>query len=342
MSSIACIPVASRRGSPLPHESPNFCHAHDLHISTPGNISVFDHKLSRLFKTPAAGQAKTHHKHHKANHAGVDGSASYADIVIDAESGEILHATDPDHLRHPASLTKMMTVYLTFEAIESGRLRLDQSLPISANAAEQSPSKLGLRRGQYIKVEDAILGVVTESANDAAMVLAEAIGGSESHFGQMMTQKAHALGMAHSNFHNPNGLPDPVQVTTARDMAILGHALIYHFSQFYPYFSHDSFTYAGIYHHNHNHLMDRYDGMDGIKTGYIRASGFNLVASAKRGNVRLIGVVFGGHSTLARDNRMAQLLDQAFVDAKPRGTWRSQRMVSARVQSGRSARRQRR
>ena len=169
---------------------------------------------------PAPSFAKIHHKHHKS-HAGVDGSASYADIVIDAESGRILHATDPDMLRHPASLTKMMTLYLTFEAIENGQLRLDQSLPISANAAEQSPSKLGLRRGQHIKVEDAILGVVTESANDAAMVLAEAIGGSESHFGEMMTQKAHALGMAHSNFHNPNGLPDPVITQVALLFPIL-------------------------------------------------------------------------------------------------------------------------
>jgi len=275
---------------------------------------------------PAPSFAKIHHKHHKS-HAGVDGSASYADIVIDAESGRILHATDPDMLRHPASLTKMMTLYLTFEAIENGQLRLDQSLPISANAAEQSPSKLGLRRGQHIKVEDAILGVVTESANDAAMVLAEAIGGSESHFGEMMTQKAHALGMAHSNFHNPNGLPDPVQVTTARDMAVLGHALIYHFSQFYPYFGTPSFTYAGVRHPNHNHLMERYQGMDGIKTGYIRASGFNLVASAERDNVRLIGVVFGGHSATARDNQMALLLDEAFEKAQQEH--RSQRMVSA-------------
>jgi len=194
-------------------------------------------------------------------------------------------------------------------------LRLDQSLPVSANASEQSPSKLGLRRGQYIKTEDAILGIVTESANDAAVVLSEAVGGSSSHFAQMMTQQARLLGMNHTNFRNPSGLPDLRQVTTARDMAVLGHAIIYHFSQFYPYFSTPSFTYAGIMHANHNHLMERYAGMDGIKTGYIRASGFNLVASATRGDTRLIGVVFGGHSTTARDNRMALLLDQAFAQA---------------------------
>lgn len=264
---------------------------------------------------PALAKARhtKHHAHHKAHRGSlVDSSASYADIVIDAETGRILHATNPDSLRHPASLTKMMTLYLTFQALESGRLKLNQYFTVSSNAAEQSPSKLGLRPGQRIRVEDAILGLVTVSANDAAVVVAENLGGSEEAFGQMMTQQAHALGMNHSHFDNPSGLPDPDQITTARDMAVLGHALIYHFPQFYPYFSHDSFTYAGLNHHNHNHLMDRYDGMDGIKTGYIRASGFNLVASAKRDGTRLIGVVFGGHSAVTRDNQMAALLDDAF------------------------------
>jgi D-alanyl-D-alanine carboxypeptidase len=192
-------------------------------------------------------------------------------------------------------------------------LSLGQYLPVSENASYQSPSKLCLRSGQQIRVEDAILGLVTESANDAAVVLAEALGGSESGFAQLMTHQARALGMTRTLFRNPSGLPDPYQVTTARDMAILGAALINHYPQYYPYFSRESFTYAGIYHQNHNHLMDRYDGMDGIKTGYIRASGFNLVASVKRGNTRLVGVVFGGRSAIARDNHMAQLLDQCFA-----------------------------
>lgn len=255
-----------------------------------------------------------HHARHARHHAhlGVARSAAYADIVIDAESGEILHATDPDRLRHPASLTKMMTLYLTFQAIEAGRVGLNQYLPVSVNAAEQQPSKLGLRPGQRIRLEDAVMGIVTESANDAAVAVAEWLGGTESGFAAMMTRQAHALGMTKTHFNNPSGLPNDGQVTTAHDMAILGDALVYHFPDFYTYFSHDEFTYAGLTHHNHNHLMDRYDGMDGIKTGYIRASGFNLVASAKRGSTRLIGVVFGGHSTLERDNRMAQLLDQAF------------------------------
>ena len=269
---------------------------------------------------PAYAKKKVVHHHarkvHRHVRAGVDRSASYADIVMDAESGEILHATDPDRLRHPASLTKMMTLYLTFQAIDAGRLSLNEYLPVSENASEQQPSKLGLRPGQRIRAEDAIMGLVTESANDAAVVLGEWLGGSESEFATMMTKQAHALGMSKTHFSNPSGLPNDSQVTTARDMAVLGDALIYHFPQYYPYFSHNEFTYAGITHHNHNHLMDRYDGMDGIKTGYIRASGFNLVASAKRGSTRLIGVVFGGHSTLERDNRMAQLLDQAFDRAE--------------------------
>ena len=269
---------------------------------------------------PSEAQAKkpVHHRAHKIHHARatVSGSASYADIVIDAESGEILHATDPDRLRHPASLTKMMTLYLTFQALEARRVGLNHDRPVSRNASEQSPSTLGLQPGQRIKLEDAIYGLVTESANDAAVVLAEWLGGSESSFAEMMTRQANALGMTRTHFNNPSGLPNDGQVTTARDMAVLGDALIHHFPQYYTYFSTDEFTYAGINHHNHNHLKERYAGMDGIKTGYIRASGFNLVASAKRGDVRLIGVVFGGHSTLERDNRMAQLLDNAFAQLR--------------------------
>ena len=270
----------------------------------------------------APQEAEAKHRHHTPHHAhrhhtaGVDAGAAYSDLVIDAATGRIIHQADEDELRHPASLTKMMTLYITFQALEAGRLTLDQSLPVSENASYQSPSKLGLHAGYNIRVHDAILGVVTESANDAAVVLGEALGGSEEKFGQIMTRQAHALGMTQTVFHNPSGLPDPDQVTTAHDMALLGAALINHYPQFYPYFNTESFTYAGIYHHNHNHLKDRYEGMDGIKTGYIRASGFNLVASARRGNIRLIGVVFGGRSAVARDNHMAQLLDESFTKAQ--------------------------
>lgn len=265
--------------------------------------------LLGMVATPLAVQAKSQHKSKQSNSAAVP---NYADIVIEAKTGRILHETNGNRLRHPASLTKMMTLYMTFQALESGQLKLNQYLPVSANAAAQSPSKLGLRRDTRIRVEDAILGLVTESANDAAVVLGEWLGGSEEGFAKKMTAQAKALGMMQTRFKNPSGLPDPEQVTTARDMAMLGHALIYHFQNYYPYFSTRSFTYAGLTHANHNHLMSRYDGMDGIKTGYIRASGFNLVASAERDGVRLIGVVFGGRSARSRDNQMAQLLDNAW------------------------------
>ena len=175
----------------------------------------------------AEAAKKHHHAHHPKHHhvaAGVDRGAGYSDIVIEADTGRIVHATDSDSLRHPASLTKMMTMYITFQALESGRLALDQLLPVSENASYQSPSKLGLRAGHSIRVQDAILGVVTESANDAAVVLGESLGGSEEGFAAMMTKQAHALGMTKTLFRNPSGLPDPEQVTTAHDMAVLGAA----------------------------------------------------------------------------------------------------------------------
>ncbi len=277
--------------------------------------------------------AKTRHRVHyrtRHHHAAVDRNAAYADIVIDAETGQIVHETDSENLRHPASLTKMMTLYIAFQALDTGRLDLDQHLYVSSNAAYQAPSKLGLRIGQRIRVEDVILGIVTESANDAAVVLAEGLAGSESAFANIMTQQARSLGMSKTRFRNASGLPDPYQVTTARDMAILGAALINHYPEYYPYFSREGFRYAGGYYRNHNHLMNRYDGMDGIKTGYIRSSGFNLVSSVKRGDTRLVAVVFGGRSATKRDNQMALLLDQSFADMK--NDARLQRISSMRGQ----------
>lgn len=256
------------------------------------------------------------HVHHTSRAVQVpDTSNIYADIVIEADTGRILHETNASAQRHPASLTKMMTLYLAFQAIENRMLRLDSQLPVSAEAAKQSPSKLGLKAGQSISTYDAMMGLVTQSANDAAVVLAEAIGGSIDQFAKMMVDQARTLGMRHTFFRNPNGLPNDEQVTTAHDMAILGQALIYHYPGFYSYFAHEKFTYKGHVYHNHNHLMERYDGMDGIKTGYIRASGFNLVASAVRNNKRLIGVIFGGSSAVSRDRAMAKLLDEAFLSA---------------------------
>ncbi|HYE49244.1 MAG TPA: D-alanyl-D-alanine carboxypeptidase family protein [Azospirillaceae bacterium] len=242
-----------------------------------------------------------------------DAAAKYASIVIDAESGEVLHASGADNRNFPASLTKMMTLYMTFDALNSGKLKLDQRLPVSQRASIQAPSKLGLRPGDTIRVEDAILALVTKSANDASVVLAEAIGGSEAKFAAMMTDKARKLGMSRTTFRNPNGLPNPGQLTTARDMARLGQALIYDHARYYPYFKTAAFSYNGAVHHNHNRLMARYPGMDGLKTGFINASGFNLVASAVRDGRRLIAVVMGGETAGWRDRHLAGLLDKAFA-----------------------------
>jgi D-alanyl-D-alanine carboxypeptidase len=239
----------------------------------------------------------------------------YAAIVIDADSGVVLHAFDADDQTYPASLTKMMTLYLTFEALAEHRLQLEHRLPVTEHAASMAPSKLSLRPGSSLRVEEAILAMVTKSANDAAVVLAEALGGSEENFALMMTQRARNLGMNRTYFENASGLPNPNQVTTARDMAMLGRALIADFPQYYPYFSTRSFVFAGHVQANHNHLLESYDGADGIKTGFIRASGFNLVASAKRDGRRLIGVVFGGQSQPWRDHQMVRLLDQGFARA---------------------------
>ncbi len=239
--------------------------------------------------------------------------APYAELVVEAGTGRILREENGLQTRHPASLTKMMTLYLTFQALESGELRLDEKIRVSRNATRQKPSKLGLQVGQTIRVHDAILALVTKSANDVSVVLAERLGGSVADFVRMMNEQARALGMRRTVFQNPSGLPDSRQVTTARDMATLALALVEHFPGFYPYFGQQSFTYNGQTLRNHNHLMGRYEGMDGIKTGYIQASGFNLVASAVRDNKRLIGIVFGGKKAASRDKQMEKILDEGFL-----------------------------
>lgn len=239
-------------------------------------------------------------------------AAKAASIIVDARTGEVLHEQDADAITHPASLTKMMTLYLTFDALDDGRLTLDETMPVSAWAESMSPTKLGVRTGSTLRVETAILALVTKSANDAAVVLAEALGGSESRFAEMMTRKARELGMRNTVFRNASGLPNMEQVTTARDFSLLSRAMLADHPKYYPYFSRRSFVYGGRPLANHNHLMARYEGMDGIKTGYTVASGFNLAASATRDGRRLVGVVLGGKSAVSRDNRMATLLDQAF------------------------------
>ena len=236
---------------------------------------------------------------------------AYSAIVIDADDGRVLHAQDADAPRYPASLTKMMTLYMTFDALQDGRLKMNQRLPISAHAAAQ-PYGIDLRAGQTITVHDAILAAITKSANNAAVVLAEAMGGTETKFAAMMTRRAHQLGMNNTVFKNASGLPNSRQKTTARDMARLGIALIKNHRNYYSYFSTAEFEWKDAVIPNHNHILTRYEGADGIKTGYIAASGFNLVASAKREGHRIVAVVFGGSSVRARDNRMIQLLDIGF------------------------------
>jgi D-alanyl-D-alanine carboxypeptidase len=239
----------------------------------------------------------------------------YSDIVVDGNSGAILHASNPDALRHPASLTKIMTLYLLFEQLEAGKFKLDSSLDVSEHAAIQSPTKLGLRDGQTIKVEDAIKGIVTRSANDAAVVVAENIGGDEESFAKLMTRKAQALGMAHTVYRNASGLPNDEQVTTARDQALLGRTIQERFPRYYKYFSTRSFEFRGESIGNHNRLLGSVDGVDGIKTGYISASGFNIVTSVHRDNRYLVAVVFGGSSAGSRDERMRALIHDHIVEA---------------------------
>lgn len=239
--------------------------------------------------------------------------AKYSSIVLDAETGKVLSEVDADNQNYPASLTKMMTLYLTFEELEHGKLRLDDRFAASAHATSQAPSKLGLEVDETIAVRELILALVTHSANDAAVVLAEGLAGSESAFAERMTGKARSLGMASTVFRNASGLPNPEQLTTARDLAKLALALYRDFPREYAYFATEEFDYKGISYSNHNHLMSAFQGMDGIKTGYIRASGFNLAASAVRDNRRLIGVVMGGESAHSRDMKMAELLNAAFA-----------------------------
>ena len=247
-------------------------------------------------------------------------AAPYADIVIDANSGAVLQATNPDASRHPASLTKIMTLYLLFEQLEAGKLKLDSALKVSAEAAGQSPTKLGLKPGSTLAVEEAIKGMVTRSANDAAVVVAEAIAGSESDFAKLMTRKAQALGMKGTAYKNASGLPNDDQVTTARDQAVLGRAIQERFPRYYKYFSIRSFTFRGQSISNHNHLLGKVDGVDGIKTGYISASGFNLVTSVHRGGRYLVAVVMGGSSGASRDARMRELITEKITLASIKRT----------------------
>jgi D-alanyl-D-alanine carboxypeptidase len=232
----------------------------------------------------------------------------FAEMVVDVKTGRTLSATNEDALRYPASITKVMTLYLLFEHLERGAVRLDTPLSVSANAARQAPSKLGLKPGSTIEVEDAIKALVTKSANDVAVVVAENIGGSEPSFAEMMTRKARELGMSRTVFRNASGLPNKEQVTTARDLTILARAIQERFPKYYGYFETRSFTYAGKTHKNHNKLLGRIEGVDGIKTGFTNASGFNLMTNVKTDDRHVVAVVLGGRSGASRDQIMASLI----------------------------------
>ncbi|TPI42185.1 D-alanyl-D-alanine carboxypeptidase [Mesorhizobium sp. B3-1-6] len=246
-------------------------------------------------------------------------AARSAAIVVDAKTGKVLYSADANGRRYPASLTKMMTLYLTFEALAKGRISKNTPVPFSAHASAEAPTKLGVRPGGSVPVETAILSIVTKSANDSATALGEMLGGSEDNFARMMTAKARQLGMNGTVFRNANGLPDPGQFTTAHDMAMLGIALREHYPQYYGYFSQRSFLYGRQRINGHNRLLGRIRGVDGIKTGYTRASGYNLVSSVADGDRRLVAVVMGGASGRSRDNQMAALINTYLPRASTRG-----------------------
>lgn len=258
--------------------------------------------------------------------AAAQANPRYAAIVVDVESGDVLHSANADATRYPASLTKMMTLYLLFEALEGRSISLDQQLSVSTYAASKPASKLYVKAGSTIPVESAIQALIVKSANDVAVVVAEALGGSERHFADMMTAKARELGMPDTTFRNPHGLPDANQTTTARDMATLSIRLMQDFPQYYHYFSRSQFPWQGKTVTGHNRLLDNYPGADGLKTGFIRASGFNVATSAVRNNRRVVSVVMGGFTAASRDTHMADLLDRGFarLSMLQRGDWIAQ------------------
>jgi D-alanyl-D-alanine carboxypeptidase len=267
--------------------------------------------LTTLFALAAiTTDADARGRRHRPHAAAVESyEPSYSSIVLDGNSGAVMQATNADSPRHPASLTKIMTLYLLFERLEAGKINMSTEMPVSAHAASQAPSKLGLKPGETIGVETAIRAIVTKSANDVAVIVAEALGGDEPTFASMMTAKAHTLGMTHTTYRNASGLPEDQQITTARDQAILGRAIQDRFPKYYSYFSTRTFAFHGKTIRNHNHLLGTVSGVDGIKTGYIHDSGFNIVTSVHRANRHIVAVVFGGRTANARDARVVSLID---------------------------------
>jgi D-alanyl-D-alanine carboxypeptidase len=246
----------------------------------------------------------------------VSAKPQFSALTVDARTGTILFQNDADGLRHPASLTKMLTLYVLFQDLKSGRIKRSTQLRVSARAASMAPSKLGLRAGSTISVDDAIKALVTKSANDVAATIAENLGGTEANFAGRMTRVARSIGMSRSTFKNASGLPNPAQVTTARDMATLGLRLMRDFPQYYPYFRIQAFNFKGRIIKSHNRLVGHFEGTDGIKTGYIAAAGYNLVTSTRRGDKRLVGVVLGARSGGSRNSYMQVMLEKMFAKAQ--------------------------
>ncbi len=271
------------------------------------SVAVF----SCLFFYADDGWAKLSHISYK--------NPKYAALVMDVDTGEVLFARSADKIRHPASLTKMMTLYLLFEALEEGEVKLYGRMKASDYAASQPQTNIGLKKGDTIAVHDAIKAMVVRSANDVAVVIAEHLAGTEKKFANQMNAKAAELGMHSTKFTNPHGLPDRKQVTTARDMAKLGIALRRNFKDYYHYFKTTKFTWRGKEYKSHNKVLTDYDGVDGIKTGYIRMSGFNLVTSAMRNDYHLMAVVMGGKSARQRDGHMEAVLSKTFTRLAERG-----------------------
>jgi|CXWL01.1.fsa_nt_gi D-alanyl-D-alanine carboxypeptidase len=256
---------------------------------------------------------KSSHRKYARKTSNVAAQPRFSALVVDASNGHILYEKNADAIRYPASLTKMMTLYLTFDALKKGKLQMGDTLPVSEKAAGQPQTNISLTAGERLPVKTAIESVIVRSANDSSVVLAEELGGTVWNFSLMMTQKARALGMKDTVFRNPNGLPDDQQHTTAYDMAKLGIALRRDFPEYYPMFKITAFSYDGVTYPGHNRVMQRYAGADGIKTGYIRASGFNLVTSVKKDGYNLVAVIMGGTSATARDNAMIDMLDRTFA-----------------------------
>lgn len=274
--------------------------------------------LCLLFSSAAVGASPTETTEFCPNDFHVDAHVTGRDaaLIVDGQSGQVLYARNSTAERHPASLTKMMTLYLLFDALKAHRLSLHSSITISRHAASQLKVNLALSPGMTMTVDTAIKAVVVRSANDVAVAIAEAVGGTEGHFAQMMTERARALGMRNTFYHNASGLPDPLQVTTASDLAILARHLAYDYPQYYPYFATPYFSYHGATYYTHDNLLGRFKGTDGIKTGYTNASGFNLVSSVVREGAHVIGVVMGGDTARQRDDEMVRLLAATFVRAK--------------------------